>query len=136
MLQRFQTLWLFLSGISASLGMKYPFYSGTLASDNAYHEINGLSTVPLAIFTAATALLSFLTIFLYKDRKLQLRMCVGILILEVILIILYQSQENKFASGTYSLTAVIQGLVLLFAFLAIRGISRDQKIVKDSDRLR
>jgi hypothetical protein len=38
--------------------------------------------------------------------------------------------------GTYALTAVLQAGILLFFFLAARGISNDDKIIKESNRLR
>jgi hypothetical protein len=42
----------------------------------------------------------------------------------------------SFITGTYALTSILQVLILVFLSLAIRGINHDNKLIRDSDRLR
>jgi uncharacterized membrane protein len=139
MLQRIQTIWLFLASVSAFLGFKFAYYSGTVPENettNIFKKINSTTNIPLIIVTTAIAVLALITIFLYKNRKLQLRLCIGGILLEALLIFLYYSEIKKFTVGTYSLTALLQGCIVLFFFLAAKGISNDEKIIKESNRLR
>ena len=139
MLQRIQTIWLFLAAVCAFLGFQFAFYSGTISENdivNGFKKLNGLSNVLLIIITTAVAVLALLTIFLYKNRKLQTRLCVAGILVEAALIFLYYTEVKKFSAGTYSLAALLQAGTLLFFVLAARGIINDNKIIKESNRLR
>ncbi len=139
MLQRIQTIWLFLAAVCAFLGFQFAFYSGTFTQNdvvNGFKKLNGTSNVQLIIATTAVAVVALLAIFLYKNRKLQLRLCLAGILLEAILIFLYYTEVKKFTDGDYSLTALLQGCTLLFFMLAARGIRNDDKIIKESNRLR
>ena len=136
MLQRIQTIWLFLAAVCTFLGLKFPFYSGTNKEGIPSYILNGTESIPLILVTGAVGVLALITIFLYKNRKLQLRLCVAGILLQAFLLFLYYSKLSGFLGGTYALTALLQAGALLFFFLAARGISRDEKIVKESNRLR
>lgn len=139
MLQRIQTIWLFLAAVCAFLGFEFAFYSGTISENdivNGFKKLNGTSNVQLIIATTAVAVVALLAIFLYKNRKLQLRLCLAGILLEAILIFLYYTEVKKFTAGTYSLAALLQACTLLFFVMAARGISNDEKIIKESSRLR
>ena len=138
MLQRIQTIWLLLASVCAFLGFKFSFYSGTVAENetiNTFKKINATTSIPLIIVTTAIAVLALITIFLYKNRTLQLRLSIAGILLEALLIFLYYAQLKTFTAGTYSLTALLQGFVVLFFILAAKGISNDEKIIKESNRL-
>ncbi len=139
MLQRIQTIWLFLAAVCAFLGFQFAFYSGTISENeivNGFKKLTGTSNVLLIVTTTAVAVVALLAIFLYKNRKLQLRLCLAGILLEAILIFLYYTEVKKFTAGDYSLTALLQGCTLLFFMMAARGISNDEKIIKESSRLR
>lgn len=137
MIQRIQSVWLLLASAAAWLGLKLSFYSGTYTSDNSYHKLTGVDNMPLLILTALTGSLALVAIFLYKNRTLQLRLCVGGLLLTLILGVLYWRETKDYSVGEYSLEGVI-ALVAVIAFflLAANGINKDEKIIKESDRLR
>lgn len=137
MIQRKQTLWLLLVSVCGFLGFKLPFYSGTLGVENS-HKLMATQNFLLIILTSIVALLALVIIFLYKQRVLQLRLCVLGIVLELLLIFLYYRETREFVAGTgtFALSAVLQLGVLFFYFLAARDINRDEKMVKDSDRLR
>ncbi len=139
MLQRIQTIWLLLASVCAFLGFKLSFYSGTVTENetlNTFKKINATTSIPLIIVTTAIAVLALITIFLYNNRTLQLRLIIAGILLEALLLFLYYAELKTFTAGTYSLTALLQGCVVLFFILAAKGISNDEKIIKESNRLR
>ena len=137
MLQRQQTLWLFLSTICALLSYWLPFFSGTKVVNNIVEKafLNGSSTFLLMVLTGLSIALSLLTIFLFKDRKLQFRLCVGGIVLSVIIIILYFSEMKKL-SGSISLSCLIVFMIFVGYLMAAYRIRKDEKLVKSLDRLR
>ncbi len=136
MIQRIQSLWLLLAAACAFAGFKFSFYTGTKLNDILFHELNAGSSFLLMAGSMAVGGLALVTIFLFKNRTLQLRLCVLGILLEAILLFLYYRETTTFTKGTFSLTAVLQMIILLAFVLAARGINKDSKMVKDSDRLR
>ena len=137
MIQRQQSLWLLLSTICAFLSYILPFYSGTRQGNNGIEKaiIDAASTYALKILTGISLLVSLITIFLYKNRKLQFRLCLGGVLLSLLIIVLY-FDEVKNLSGSISLSAVFVFAILIGYILAAAGIRKDQKLVKSLDRLR
>jgi Na+/H+ antiporter NhaD/arsenite permease-like protein len=137
MLQRIQTIWLLLAGIAALLTIQFPYYSGINDPAVSYQELSGKSAgIPILLVTITIAVLAFVAIGLFKNRKTQLRLCVVALVGEALLIFLYFKKAQQFTQGTLSLTAILHMLILLFIVLAAKGINSDEKLIKDSDRLR
>src|ERR1700730_7846101 len=98
MIQRQQSLWLVLSTACAFLSYKLPFYTGTILVNNkpVGSELNGGSTFFLLVFTIASIILSLITIFMFKDRKLQFKLALGGVVLSVLIIIIYFTEIRKF----------------------------------------
>ena len=136
MIQRLQSLWLLLAAACAFATFKFSYYSGTKAEDTVLHELNATSTLLLMITTIAIGVSALVTIFLFKKRTLQLRLCVLGILLEGLLIFLYYRETTTFTQGNYSLTAILHGIILIAFMLAARAINKDSKMVKDSNRLR
>lgn len=139
MIQRIQTIWLFLSAICAALTYKFPFYSGNIiGKDNIqrYEKLVASSNFLLLISTALLIGGAVVIIFLYKKRKQQFWLTTGAAGLSIINIIIYFSELKKFISGNMSLTAVLAFAIPIFLFLAANGIWKDEKLVKSLDRLR
>lgn len=136
MIQRIQSLWLLLASACAFAGLKFSYYSGNRTNDLVLHELNGTENFLLMLTTITVGGLALVTIFLFKKRTMQLRLCVLGILLEALLIFLYYREVGNFTSGTYSLTAILHSVIVLAFVLAARAINKDQKIVKDSDRLR
>lgn len=136
MLQRIQTIWLLLAAAVSFAGLKFPFYSGTNKVGIPSSFLNGMSPVYLLMLTVAVAVIALVSIFLFKNRKLQMRLCLINIVLQVGLMYGYYHEAQFFTSGTFALTAILQPLVLIFLFLAITGIRKDNKIIADSNRLR
>lgn len=137
MIQRIQTIWLLLAGIAALLTIKLPYYSGIQDPAIPYSELDGVTAgIPILLVTIAVVVIAFVGIGLYKNRTTQLRLCVVGVFLEAILIYLYYRKVIAFTQGTYALTAILHMCVVLFFVLAARGINKDEKLIKESDRLR
>src|SRR6185369_10351172 len=136
MIQRIQSLWLLLAAACAVATFKFPYYTGTNAKGISSYELKAGENFLLILATAAVAGLAFITIFVFKKRPLQMTLCILGIILEALLIFLYYREVKTFTQGTYSLTAILHSIIVICFFLAARGISRDQRMVKDSDRLR
>ena len=136
MIQRIQSLWLLLASACAFVTYKLPFYSGTNAKGLSPYELNARENMLLMLVTVVVGGLALFTIFLFKKRSLQLRLCVLGILLEALLIFLYYLEVKKFTQGTYALTAILHSVIAFSFFLAARGIHRDEKIIKDSERLR
>lgn len=139
MIQRIQTIWLFLSAICAAFTYKFPFYSGNIiGKDNIqrYEKLVASSNFLLLILTALIVGGAIAIIFLYKNRKQQFWLTLGAAGLSIINIIMYFSELKKFISGNMSLTAVFAFAIPIFLLLAATGIRKDEKLVKSLDRLR
>jgi hypothetical protein len=136
MIQRIQTVWLLLAAICTFSSLTLSFYSGTIANSTSVSFVNGLTSFPISFVTIVIGVLTSVSVFLYNNRLLQMRLCVFSMILEGVLIFLYFNETKKYAVGTLSLTSTLQALVFLFVLLAFRGIYNDHKTVKESNRLR
>jgi len=139
MLQRIQTIWLLLAAVFSFLGFKFSFYSGAFVetgSPETYKNITGISSIPLIIGTTAVGVLALVNLFLFKNRPLQIKLSIAGIALQALVLFLYYKETSGFVRGTFSLTAIVQALVPFFFLLAAKGISKDEKIIKESDRLR
>ena len=141
MIQRIQSVWLFLAALAAFAGFKLAFFSGNIViadKSKVFQHLNATSNIGILLLTALIGALALLALFLYKNRRLQLRMSLAGLMLAIINIILYYLQTQKFVpgEGSYNITAIVTLLVPIFFLLASRGINNDQKLVKSLDRLR
>lgn len=136
MIQRVQTIWMILAATAAFLTLQFPFYTGTLIEGNAYHALMAADNFLLLILTSALGTGIIIDIFLYKNRKVQIRIMIISIFLECLIIFLYIQQLRKFSTGNFALWSALHLLVLFFLFLATRGIYKDAKLIKESNRLR
>ena len=139
MIQRIQTVWLFLAALFAALTYKFPFYSGNVINKEnvqRFEKLLASSNFLVLIFTAGLIVGTIIMIFMYKNRKQQLWLTAAAAGLSIINIVLYFTELKKFISGNMSLTAVFALAIPVFLFLAINGIWKDEKLVKSLDRLR
>ncbi len=140
MIQRQQTLWLLLSTLAAILSFMFPFVVGG--------EIVGKSTVPstlrvdagsnffLLVLTGASLILSSVIIFLFKNRKQQMQLCLAGILLSVLIIVLYILQMNKLIKPTLALSCIFPFAIVVGYFMAFRNIRKDEKLIKTLDKLR
>jgi predicted ferric reductase len=139
MLQRKQSLWALAAVACAVLTLKFPFFSGErleVAPAKISQVLTATDNIGILIITVILIVAGLVNIFNYKNRKLQLRITVGLILLSLLNIYLYFRETKTFQHGTFSLTALFSLAIPLLLFLTSRGIYRDQKLVKSTDRLR
>ena len=139
MIQRIQTLWLALASMAALATLRFSFYSGNKLDVNqakGFHELTATSNFLLLILTAGIGVCSLIVIFLYKNRRLQLRLTILALVLSLLNIFLYYRETLAYTEGNFTITAILTLLIPIFLFFAIRGIYKDEKLIKSADRLR
>ncbi len=137
MLQRIQSIWLLLAAACAFLTLKFSVYSGLRPNETQLHYLNGTETIIMIAVTVAIGTISLINIFLYHNRKLQLRLCILAIVIELLLIFLYSRQIKTFSGvGAYSLSSLLHIAVIVFLVLAANGVNSDEKLIKESNRLR
>lgn len=152
MIQRIQTL--FLIGAMISLGVLFFIPLGHLVPPNDmilnfyYNGIeanefveNAYQTIPLTVMMSLTMIFCLITIFMYKNRILQIRLC-GINIFLIIgqtgmfLYYFFNAAKQIDAEKQFNISIVLPIVAIIFIYLAIRGIARDEALVKAADRIR
>lgn len=138
MIQRVQTLWLLLASLFAFLTLKFPFYiiSGTLGISNSPIEFNATTKTPLLMLTSILGALCFIIIFMYKQRKLQMKLCILSLVISLVNIFLYFNYIKEYPTGGISIFSVFTFLIPIFIILAMRGIYKDEKLIRSVNRIR
>lgn len=136
MIQRIQSIWLLLASIAAFAGITFPFYAGTDAQGIPSSTLDATDSLPLLINTIIVGIISLLAIFLYKNRKLQINLCLIAILAQITLIYFYYAETKRYMGGTFALTSILEPLVVVLLILAILGIRKDDKIIKESNRLR
>lgn len=154
MIQRVQSVYLLIATIFTSVLFFSPFAElfsetantlqitplgiVTLEGNPVQAEIN---MIPLAILTGLIGFISLITIFFYKNRNLQARLCV----LNILFLIglgglgyfyLHMSSEQLDMNILPLYPVVFPLISLIFTFLARKGIMKDEKLVKSLDRIR
>jgi len=155
MIQRIQSIYFLLASVALFALFAFPIVHGinvdtvakTIKIDGVYETINGqlVRTVSFLMLTIATIILGIVplvAIFMYKNRKLQLALGYG-LILAIIGFSFWMSQTvqgfmhgAQITSDNWGIGMLLSSISILFLIFATRGIKRDEKLIKSSDRLR
>ena len=139
MIQRIQSVWLLLAAIFDAITFRLPFYNGDWLKDklpNYPVDLNAQTTILLTIVTFLSAGLAFAAIFLFGNRRLQLKLVYAGLALSIVSIVLYFLEMQNFVHGAIALWCIFPFAIVALYILAIRGISHDKKLIKSLDRLR
>jgi 4-amino-4-deoxy-L-arabinose transferase-like glycosyltransferase len=155
MIQRIQSLYLLLItfiSVFFQFGkmMKYTDDSGGILFINTrglfmFTAENGTSQIekliPVTVILFIIPVISLVTIFLYRKRKLQMKFALGLIFILLILVVtlIYISLRIEVKFDAVFMPGIISFLPLLmfiFAFLAWRSIRKDEDLVKSYERLR
>ncbi len=154
MIQRIQTLYLLVVALLTGATLLLPlawFGSGAetftlhafALKDGAGEAVH--STPYMGALLAAATLLPLATIFLFKRRMLQLRLCAVELVLLLGAVameaIYYYLSYRVFADMEFHTQGMrpaiaLPAVCLLFGYLAARAILRDELLVRSLDRIR
>lgn len=150
MIQRIQTVYLLIVTVLLIVAMCMPVGSFTYA-DGSVAEFrnlgiymqNGIDSSPWGMFVILllSAIIAFATIFLFKNRILQIRMTVfnSILLIGYYLtFVVFMLILQKRLDASYHLAwgICLPLICIILNYLAIRAIGKDEVLVKAADRLR
>jgi len=154
MIQRIQTVYLLaiVAFITATLFMPL----STIQIDNMFYlfDSSGLNTLTtpselvypawaLMVLSVLIIIIAFITIFLYKKRMLQIRLCIfnAFLLIGFYGLFAFFLWKISGITGIFRFSSVRLALAfpficLIFDYLAIRNIGADETLVRSLNRLR
>lgn len=155
MIQRIQSIYLLLTTLLSVLFLKVDIIRFIDVSNNFLiinfggitRTIKGEGTeqieklIPLSGLLLLIPIISFVTIFLYKNRKLQIRFAGALIVIIAIMIFTgayyaFDVIRNFNSHMVPGLNLVFPVLIMIFTYLAYRGIKKDDDLVRSYDRLR
>jgi hypothetical protein len=155
MIQRIQSVYLFIMALLSSLLIPGSFLNFTEKTGSvirvSFNEVfrynAGKATeiveklLPLSVLIVLIPVISLATIFFFKKRKFQLRLSRFLILLAGILVVVIihvcLSIVTKFdAEIIPGFKMILPVLILITSILALRGIRKDDRLVKSYDRLR
>ncbi|HAX94441.1 MAG TPA: hypothetical protein DCY25_10955 [Bacteroidales bacterium] len=155
MIQRIQSLYLLLTSIASVLFLSGNFLSFFNDSGSGiFMNYRGIwmeepggalqireSQIIIPIVVLLIIILSVAAIFLYKNRKIQLKIALAIIFLSAALTALtawvaYSAGEKYQAVLNPGIRTFLPLIILLFSILAFLGIRKDENLVRSYDRLR
>lgn len=135
MIQRVQTIWLILAAAFGFISLKTSFFIGSISTEPA-NNLNAMSTMLLMILTVVAATVALVSIFLFKNRPVQFKLVLSSLALNLLVLILYFTEMNKYKIGGLALWSAIVFAIPVLLIMAAVAIYKDDKLVKSADRLR
>ncbi|MEI7588018.1 MAG: DUF4293 domain-containing protein [Chitinophagia bacterium] len=133
MIQRIQTIWLLLASAAAFSVLRFPFYYTPVPFAL---EINGSAQYSTLISLAFSACLSFITIFLYGNRMLQLKVVLVNFLLSVLIGYFIYKVVIANPGGGFTLPSLALFIIPILQIMAVVNIYKDDRKVKSADRLR
>lgn len=135
MIQRIQSLYLFIvTVLFASL-----FFTNIVMINNVEYGVT--NSVFMIILTSVIALLALGTIFCFINRTLQVRVSIFNMLLMLgwyvmAAYVTYKDLGVIFWNGDMKIVLTFPLISMILDYLAIRGILKDDALVKSYDRLR
>ena len=138
MIQRIQSVYLLLVIIACIAYIFIPF--GQIRNPDGTLETWAIKQVtPIMIADIIVAAFAFISIFLFKNRKTQMKVVLVNILLSVALIGLFifgLTQHIGIHNYVFKIGTILPIFVLLFNMLAYGSIKHDEELVKSMDRLR
>ena len=148
-IQRIQSVYLLIAVILMGVFAFFPALSFQIGDNEFVYgaleagKIGALHIDPLMLtLVVLIALLAFIDIFLYKNLQRQMTVCFVDIIIGIAMLIAVGVQAYMLSSKHDAVALVWQWWLLLpvfaiiFLMMAHRAMSRDKKMLRDSDRLR
>ncbi|MDP2089061.1 MAG: DUF4293 domain-containing protein [Flavobacteriaceae bacterium] len=144
MIQRIQSLYLLgaslLSGVIVLFTSFWLNSEGSLINFADFFTSNNYLLLIVGILFYSSSLLSFITIFLYQNRKKQLLLgrfnLVFNLLIIFILIFYLQSLSGEISISVKGIGLFIPIISFGLILLSNRAVKKDEELVKSVDRLR
>ncbi len=144
MIQRIQSLFLVVAATALALLFKYPLAKSDVATAQLFsdRQFNIQDHPVMLILSGAGMLLAIVTIFLFKNRTLQIKLSNLVVVLSILLVIvaaalfLNDTKNMGTVSIEDALGAYLPLVAIVFGILAGRFIKKDERLVRSADRLR
>jgi hypothetical protein len=133
MIQRIQSIYLLLASAAAFMVLRLPFYYTPAPTP---FEIRGSDNMTTLISLAFSACLSFITIFLYGNRMLQLKVVIVNFLLSALIGFFIYKIVIANPGGGFTLPSLALFLIPFLQILSMYKIYKDEQLVKSTDRLR
>jgi hypothetical protein len=136
MIQRIQSVYLLLAAVAAIAFLFIPF--GTVVDNGNVILLKGNMNPIFDVIVGVIITIAMVSIFLYKNRKNQALLVLLNIIISIVFIAFesfgaYTHQKDNFH---FSIGFILPVFILIFNFLAYKGIKSDEALVKSMDRLR
>ncbi len=152
MIQRVQSIWLFLAGLTLFLLLILPILTKQTNNGELWLQVGGIYQKSNTISqkteannmlfgaTIVVGLLCLGSIFAFKNRTMQKNIILLAIFLIVVLAALTANYALNIPGGidgaTFNAGAYLPVLSIIFCVLAFRGISKDEQLIRSADRLR
>lgn len=135
MIQRIQSIYLGMVCIMTGGFLNLPYY--TIDSVLVFP----IQNIFLSVAAGLCALVALVCIFLYKNRKLQMKvallgMLLGAVTLAISVIDFWNFIPKTAAGKSFTYGIVFPLMIILLFYMAWRAINKDERLVKSMDRLR
>jgi hypothetical protein len=141
MIQRIQSLWLFLAAAAIFFVFKLPVAGGRTQT-NTITEVFAAGNLFMFIIAILLGLIALVALVMFKNRANQKRLIwLGILLDIVFIVLMYFEMENlktnpALVTQTFKTGAIFPVLYIILMIMAFNGIRHDEKLIKSVDRLR
>ena len=156
MIQRIQTVYLGIVAVLLMLPIVLEFSLATLAIEGGIYNLSPVTvswmtggatetvfgSYSIAVAFGLSLFLTIYAIFQFKNRKFQMRLIQLAMLLQPIIgaiVFIYADKMAKLsedATVSYSPVLAVLLLNVLLYYLALRGVKKDDALVRSADRLR
>ena len=131
MIQRIQSLYLFVAAISMTLiSFKVPVYNLNETLFMAQDDTK------IFVLTIVGAIFSLLGLFMFKNRKFQMKLIRLTVLIQMIIGIRLFMLLNKFEVVLNNTLLFLMAFSLIALIMAYRGVKKDDDLVRSVDRIR
>ncbi|SMC66509.1 DUF4293 domain-containing protein [Pedobacter nyackensis] len=154
MIQRVQSIWLLLAALTLVSLFFFPLMTKSVNNTeyllyiDGHHQsikeasTNVISVTPIGamILNGVAILLCLVCIFQFKNRPMQKRLIMINMVLIIATAVLTALNASLFPGGiggaSLHIASSLFVLAILFCVLAVRGIRKDEQLLRSADRLR
>lgn len=152
MIQRKQSVFLLLAAVVSILSLCMPvgiFKPVEIGVDSVMYNMfiqsgNGaldFSAAPLFCILSVSIVVSLATIFLYNNRKLQIKLCSWNMLLLILwyiayAILAYIKKDAMGAELKLSFASILPLVSIILVFMARKGVKADEALIRAADRIR
>ena len=131
MIQRIQSIYFLLAAISMTLiSFKVPVYTLNETLFMAQDDTN------MFILTIVGAIFSLLGLFMFKNRKFQMKLIRLTVLIQMIIGVRLFMLFNKFEVVLNNSLLFLLAFALIALIMAYRGVKKDDDLVRSVDRIR